>query len=69
MVLKEKEMAIKRLISLTHSEACKIRARQLVGTMTEFYDSENYLCYSEEEYKKYKPKKRGRPLKRKEKQL
>lgn len=53
-------MAIKRLISLTHSEATKIRERQKVGTMTEFYDDENYLCYSEEEYKNYKGMKRGR---------
>lgn len=57
-------MAIKRLISLTHSEATKIRERQKVGTMTEFYDDENYLCYSEEEYENYKGKKRGRKIKR-----
>lgn len=58
-------MGIKRLISLPHSEACKIRARQLAGTMTEFYDDEQYLCFSEEELKNYKPKKRGRPSKAK----
>jgi hypothetical protein len=56
-------MAIKRLISLTHSEATKIRERQKVGTMTEFYDDEHYLCYSEEEYKNYKGMKRGRKSK------
>lgn len=53
-------MAIRRLISLAHSEATKIRERQKVGTMTEFYDDEKYLCYSEEEYLNYKGNKRGR---------
>lgn len=57
-------MGIKRLISLPHSEACKIRARQLAGTITELYDADNYLCYSEEELKRYKPRKCGRPPKR-----
>lgn len=53
-------MGIKRLITLTHAEACKIRARQKSGTMGEYYDDEQYLCYSEEELERYKPKKRGR---------
>lgn len=53
-------MGIKRLFSLSHNEARKIRARQLAGTMSEFYDEEQYLCYSEEEYKSYTGKKRGR---------
>lgn len=53
-------MGIKRLISLSHNEACKIRARQISGTMNEYYDDEQYLCYSEEELENYKPKKRGR---------
>lgn len=56
-------MKLKRLISLPHSEATKIRERQKAGTMTEFYDDEQYLCYSEEELQSYKPKKRGRPSK------
>lgn len=57
-------MKLTRLISLPHSQATKIRERQKAGTMTEFYDDEQYLCYSEEELKNYKPKKRGRPVKR-----
>lgn len=57
-------MKIIRLISLPHSQATKIRERQKAGTMTEFYDDEQYLCFSEEELKNYKPKKRGRPVKR-----
>ena len=56
-------MGIKRLITLPHSEAVKIRERQKAGTMTEFYDDERYLCYSEEELKTYKPRKSGRPSK------
>jgi hypothetical protein len=57
-------MKLTRLISLPHSQATKIRERQKAGTMTEFYDDEQYLCFSEEELKNYKPKKRGRPVKR-----
>ena len=57
-------MKLIRLISLPHSEATKIRERQKAGTMTEFYDDEQYLCFSEEELKNYKPKKRGRPIKK-----
>lgn len=56
-------MAIKRLVSLPHKEACKIRARQMVGTMTSYYDEQNYLCYSEEELENYIPNKSGRPTK------
>lgn len=56
-------MKLIRLISLPHSQATKIRERQKAGTMTEFYDDEQYLCYSEEELQNYKPKKRGRPSK------
>ncbi len=54
-------MKLKRLISLTYRDARRIRERQKAGTMTEFYDDEQYLCYSEKELKNYKPKKRGRP--------
>ena len=57
-------MAIKRLVSLPYRDARRIRERQKAGTMTEFYDDEQYLCYSEEEYINYKPKKSGRPAKR-----
>lgn len=54
-------MKLTRLISLPYKEAHRIRERQKAGTMTEFYDDEQYLCFSEEELKNYKPKKRGRP--------
>ena len=37
---------IKRLIDLSRTEAGKIRARQKAGAMKEYYDEENYLCYS-----------------------
>ena len=57
-------MKLTRLISLPYKEAHRIRERQKAGTMTEFYDDEQYLCFSEEELKNYKPKKRGRPVKR-----
>ena len=58
-------MKLTRLISLPYKEAHRIRERQKAGTMTEFYDDEQYLCFSEEELKNYKPKKRGRPSKTK----
>ena len=51
---------MKRLIDLSHTEACKIRKRQLSGTMSEFYDDQNYLCFDEKELKNWKPKKSGR---------
>ena len=54
---------IKRVIELTHSEACKIRARQRAGTMNEYFDDEKYLCYETDELDTYKPRKTGRPLK------
>ena len=57
-------MKLTRLISLPYKEAHRIRERQKAGTMTEFYDDEQYLCFSEEELKNYKPKKRGRPSNR-----
>ena len=55
---------MKRLVELTHSEAQKIRSRQLKGTMKELYDQENYLCFDEIEYKNWKPRKNGRKPKR-----
>ena len=58
-------MKLTRLISLPYKEAHRIRERQKAGTMTEFYDDEQYLCFSEEELQSYKPKKRGRPSKNK----
>lgn len=53
-------MTLKRLISLSHTEATRIRNRQIVGTMTEFYDDDGYLCYDEDDLNGYKPRKRGR---------
>lgn len=55
---------LKRIIELNYNEARKIRARQKVGTMKEYYDEEKYLCFDEEELKSYKPRKDGRPAKR-----
>lgn len=56
---------MKRLISLSETEARKIRKRQENGTMSELYDSDLYLCYDEKEYKNWKPKKVGRkPIKK-----
>ena len=55
---------LKRIIELPYNEARKIRARQKVGTMKEYYDKEKYLCFKEEELKNYKPRKIGRPVKR-----
>lgn len=51
---------LKRLIDLPRNEAVKIRRRQMVGVMKEIYDEENYLCYSEEDLRNYKPSKVGR---------
>ena len=53
---------LKRIIELPYNEARKIRARQKVGTMKEYYDDDQYLCFDEEELKNYKPKKIGRPI-------
>lgn len=55
---------LQRLISLTHSDAVKIRTRQLNGTMSEFYDDEKYLCFSMNELINWKPKKVGRKAKK-----
>lgn len=51
---------IKRLIDLSRTEAGKIRARQKAGAMKEYYDEENYLCYSIQELENYKKGKAGR---------
>lgn len=55
---------LKRIIELPYNEARKIRARQKVGTMKEYYDDDQYLCFEEDELKNYKPRKDGRPAKR-----
>lgn len=58
-------MDLKRVISLPHSEAMKIYARINNGTMKEYFDDEEYLCYDKEELKNWKSKKVGRkPRKR-----
>lgn len=49
-----------RLISLPRKDASKIRDRQLKGTMTEYYDDEKYLCFDDQELKRWKPRKSGR---------
>ena len=54
---------IKRVFSLPPSEARKIRARQLRGSMSIVHDKESYLCYYVDEYENWKPKKRGRKSK------
>lgn len=51
---------IKRLIDLPRNEANKIRARQKAGSMNEYYDDKNYLCYSVQELENYKKGKAGR---------
>ena len=49
-----------RLVSLSRKDSCKIRNRQLKGTMTEYYDDEYYLCFDDQELKTWKPRKCGR---------
>lgn len=51
---------IKRLIDLPRNEANKIRARQKAGSMNEYYDDENYLCYSVQELENFQKAKAGR---------
>ena len=56
-------MELIRLSTLEHNEARKIRSRQKKGTMREYVDNENYLCFLKEEYDAWKPKKTGRKSK------
>ena len=49
-----------RLISLSKKDAAKIRDRQMIGTMNEYYDDEKYLCFDDQELKAWKPRKVGR---------
>ena len=53
-------MELVRLVSLELSEARKIRERQKIGTMTEHYDEDGYLCFDPKELQTYKPRKCGR---------
>ena len=53
-------MELVRLVSLTYSEARKIRARQRTKTMTEYFDEDGYLCFDPKELQTYKPLKSGR---------
>lgn len=62
-------MKLKRLIELPYREAHKIRERQKAGTMMEFYDKENYVCFNENELALWRPKKGGRPPLRKSKSV
>lgn len=43
--------------------ANKIRDRQIKGTMNEYTDEQGYLCYSQQEFDNWKPKKVGRKIK------
>lgn len=54
-------MEIVRLISLSKTEAAKIRARQKKGTMSTVFDDEDYLCYIKKEYDDWKARRAGRP--------
>lgn len=56
-------MQLVRLSSLSRSDANKIRERQKKGTMKEYFDKENYLCFDQKEYDNWKPKKVGRKAK------
>lgn len=56
-------MQLVRLVNLTKSQANKIRERQKKGTMAEHFDSENYLCFDQQEFDNWKPKKVGRKAK------
>lgn len=49
-----------RLASLSRRESCKIRSRQMKGTMAVYYDDEKYLCFDDQELKRWKPRKSGR---------
>ena len=59
-------MKLKRVVDLpTLAEMKKIYARLQAKTMTYYEDEEGYAMFDEDEFKNYKPRKRGR--KRKEK--
>ena len=60
-------MKLIRLATLSHNERRKIGARQKNNRMTKHIDSDGYICYDEEEFSKYKPKKVGRKPKQKTK--
>lgn len=53
-------MTLVRLRDLYTVDAQKIRSRQKKQTMSEYFDEEGYLCFSQEEYDAWKPKKVGR---------
>lgn len=54
-----------RLSTLSHSERERIRRRQMKGTMSDLVDAEGYICYNPKELIAWKPRKAGRPIKRK----
>lgn len=49
-----------RVFSMNHNTSRTIRHRQCVGTMQEYFDEEGYVCFSKEEFEKWKPRKAGR---------
>ena len=54
---------IKKVFSMPHSEAVKIRSRQQKGTMKEIFDDDCCICFDVDEYNNWKPKKAGRKTK------
>ena len=53
-------MTLKRIAELPRNEAARIRSRQNNGSMSVFFDEQNYICYDEEELAKWTKKKAGR---------
>lgn len=64
MTMKGGEMKLKRVIELEYNQAKKIYARQYAGTMKTYYDDNLYTCFDEDELETYKPRKPGRPRKK-----
>jgi hypothetical protein len=64
MTMKGGKMKLKRVIDLDYNEAKKIYARQHAGTMKTYYDDNLYACFDEDELETYKPRKSGRPPKK-----
>lgn len=59
-------MKLKKVADLPNREASKIYARINAGTMTLYLDEIGYTLYDEDELKTYKPRKCGRPPKRRD---
>ena len=57
---------LKRVVDLpTVTEAKKIYDRLKKGTMTYYEDEQGYAMFDENELETYKPRKSGRPIKKK----